>query len=474
MKNKIKTALSEPDIADKLTYKNLDINLFKGSIHMDSITFASPPLKIESDYGAVEGFSLTNFIFKDILAIRELKIQSPDIQVIKSQGTEKEKDDRSSFDQTLQIQKINLKNGSLQISKKERTELKLDSFDGKIKNLKIDRETRARKRPFTLGDYKLEGKGFAYLLNKLQTLRTEGFRIEKHNLHLENLEIAPNYSRENYVQVIPYEKDLMEVVIRDLRAQGYSFSLEESGEFTARKVILDNVKADIYRNKLVKDNPTEKKLYSRMLRELSFKLDVDTLQIKNAAVTYEEVQEKTEETGKVFFENLSVLGRNITNIDLDSEDFPETQFHFQSQFMGVAPLTVDWNFKVNDPQDRFRIRGKSTGITDDAINNFFVAGMNMEAKGDPIKTLDFDFTGDGETAHGTFHMIYDNLKIDVLKKNKRERNNIFSAIANLFVSHKNESNEDSVDVEDVERDKKRSFWNYLWNSVLTGLKETML
>lgn len=266
----------------------------------------------------------------------------------------------------------------------------------------------------------------------------------------------------------------MHIDLDSLQLIDYTFSLHEQGALQARKLRLKEVDAQIYRDKLIKDDPHDKKLYSRMLRELGFKLQLDTLQIEDASITYEEVQENTEKTGKVFFTNLNALGTAIRNTDLKSSSFPETQIHITSQFMGEAPLTVDWNFKINDPRDHFRITGRGKGISAKAINNFFIPGMNMEAEGDPIRTLYFDFYGDQDTASGDFQMVYDNLKINVLKKNGREKNNIFTAIANLFVSHKKTANDKPVKVEDVERDKKRSFWNYLWTSVFTGLKQTML
>ncbi len=476
IKSKIKNALSEPQMAQKLSYENLSVNLLKGEVKLDSIRYTTPSLKGHAAHLAVQGISLPRFLFSSVIAIKELDVASPEIKIIQSEDSPERKADptNSSFDKTLEIEKIKLKNGKFTLEQENTTKLTLDSFDGNLENFRLNRETLQQKIPFSMGNYEFDGEEFSFLLNKLQTLRIKHFTINTDSADLNNLNIQPNYSRSDYSKVIPYEKDLMDIAIQKLRLKNYSFSLEKSGKLTADKIILHTINANIYRNKLVRDDPTTKKLYSRMLRELPFKIGIDTLAIKKASLTYEEVQEKTKKTGKVFFKDLHAQGRNITNINLKSSDFPETQFHIVSQFMGVAPLTVDWYFKINNPRDQFRIIGKGEGITADAINNFFIPGMNMKAKGEPIKKLYFDFSGDGETASGKFLMVYDDLKIDVLKKDGAEKNDIFSAIANLFVSHKNEANKDAVDIENVKRDKKRSFWNYLWTSVFTGLKKTML
>lgn len=474
VKNKIEKALAHQEDTHDFSYQHLHFNLIKGSLSMDSIHFNTPTLAFHSAQGRLKGFNYFKYLFKNEIALQEVEVDRPILQISKGGKTAEDAREKDTLEMAFFIKKVRIKNGQLQLLREGKPELKLDSFQGTLEEFVLDKETLTGDLPFLYSDYNIEGKQFSYLLNTLQTLTVDHFHMKTQQADFKKVRLLPNFSREQYTKVIPYEKDLMDIDLDSLQLINYHFSLQKSGALKASKLRLKKVDAQIYRDKLVNDDPHDKKLYSQMLRELDFKLQLDTLQIEDAAITYEEVQENTKKTGKVFFTHLNALGTAIGNTALASSSFPETQVHITSQFMGEAPLAVDWSFKINDPQDHFRITGKGQGISAEAINNFFIPGMNMEAEGDPIRTLYFDFYGDQNTASGDFQMIYDNLKINVLKKNGREKNNIFTAIANLFVSHKKTANDKPVKVEDVERDKKRSFWNYLWTSVFTGLKQTML
>src|SRR5699024_9730860 len=183
---------------------------------------------------------------------------------------------------------------------------------------------------------------------------------------------------------------------------------------------------------------------------------------------------KTNRIGKVFFENMDIEATHLTNIDLDREDFPETKVNFKTRFMGSSPLKVTWTFQINQKADNFRIRGHGRHIPPEAINSFFTPAFNMKAKGKGVNDLYFDFYGNNKTAQGHFKMVYKDLKIEVLKKGGKERNKFLSFIAGIFVKSKKTSSDEQVDVSAVKRDIHRSFWNYFWQCMFSGIKKTLL
>lgn len=227
--------------------------------------------------------------------------------------------------------------------------------------------------------------------------------------------------------------------------------------------------------KWFRDDLSKKKMYSQMLRDLPFDLQIDTLQLSKVNLSYEEVQEKTGETGLVFFKNMEATISDITNRNMNREDFPKTIAQIQTQFMGASPLSVEWSFHINNPDDTFRITGESHHIPPEFINKFLQPAFNMQAEGTEIKDLYFNFSGNQYTANGNFKMLYDDLKIKVLKNdNKKSVNKLVTFVANLFVKRENKARENDVEIEKVERDPTKSFWNYFWNCIMEGLKKTMV
>src|SRR5699024_4544979 len=160
--------------------------------------------------------------------------------------------------------------------------------------------------------------------------------------------VLPNYSRKEYVNHIPYEKDLMNISIKQVQLKNYKLELNAPhGKLSSPKMILDSVDMRIYHDKRVAEPPPPKKMYSRMLRELPLKLRIDTLRAKVSYLSYEEMEKKTNRIGKVFFENMDIEATHLTNIDLDRDDFPETKVNFKTRFMGSSPLKVTWTFQIN-------------------------------------------------------------------------------------------------------------------------------
>src|SRR5699024_6793212 len=115
-----------------------------------------------------------------------------------------------------------------------------------------------------------------------------------------------------------------------------------------------------------------------------------------------------------------------SNIPPESADFPTTKVAIKTQFMGSSPLQVNWMFHLNDPADSFRINGAAYHIPSKAINGFLRPAFNLKAEGDGIDALYFDFYGNHRQAQGNFKMNYHDLKIEVLRKNGRERNGVLT------------------------------------------------
>ena len=109
-------------------------------------------------------------------------------------------------------------------------------------------------------------------------------------------------------------------------------------------------------------------------------------------------------------------------------------------------------------------------MEDQAVNAFFKPAMNLKMDG-KIDEIQTSFSGNNSTMSGDFTMAYDNLKIDILKKDGT-KNDFVSFVGNIFVE--NNDKKEAVKVDNLKRDKTKSFWNYIWSFHREGLKKAML
>ena len=75
---------------------------------------------------------------------------------------------------------------------------------------------------------------------------------------------------------------------------------------------------------------------------------------------------------------------------------------------------------------------------------------------------------------GKFNLKHKDLKVTILDKQNKEKKGFLTAVANLLVKTDSGKLPEDVDVEDVERDPTKSFFNLFWKGIEQGLKKTLI
>ena len=102
----------------------------------------------------------------------------------------------------------------------------------------------------------------------------------------------------------------------------------------------------------------------------------------------------------------------------------------------------------------------------------------IKIKSGRINSLNFNFTGHNTAAKGTVVMTYDNLKVDVLKRDKNtndiKKRGLVTLVANFVVKNDNPMNGTLRESNpEYERNEYKSFFNLVWKTLYTGMKETV-
>ena len=409
---------------------------------------------------------------KTKLSLKNAQIQNPEF-VIQNRDDKVVKTAKKKSKFELNFENVDIINGKLSIlNSNGDPKLSIADFDANIEKFLMDEETSKNKLPFSYQNYKLSGKKLFYDAGKYYTMALSSFDADSQGVDLKSFKLNPKVSRAEFVRMIPMENDLFNIAVARIQLSGLKWKFEkDQPDIYLKNAKLHQVDATIFRSKIPKDNPKEKLLYSKLLRQIKFPLLVDNLNLISSKLVYEEDKPDANGPGKVFFSNFNL---NLKNLNSNQRKGANTKvpIAIHCKFMGVSTMKVNWNFDTADLRDNFTIGGYINNLPADDINPFIKPYMNVTATG-TITSLNYNFKGNNDIMNGTFKITHKDLKVAVLDKNTKEKKKFLSAVANLVVKKDSRKFPESVDIY-VERNKERSFFNFYWKGIEDGLKKSLL
>ncbi len=463
----------------KLEYAQINANVFKGNVELDS--FSAKLLNsdkhlvtlLNAKSFSITGFSLWKFALNKTIAIENIILNNPNLQYYQQQLESKDATTNKQFDKAIIIDKISVINGTLKVNKnKEDTLLiSLDSIYITLNKLSTNTNKLKEKIPFNYKDFQLKSKQFFINMSSYEELRIEDLAIENDKINLKNLFITSKFTREELSAKIAVEHDHLELQIPEIVINKLNFGYNSIKFFItsgSSEIIKPNL--IIYRDKRVADDMTIKKMYSKMLRDLSFDLTISALKINQGYVSYAERVEKTNEAGKIFFNHVNA---NLTNLSNSYKKGEKTEISVNSNFMGKAPMNLDISFDVNNKQDNFLASGQFKNFNAKIANTFFENNLNAKAEGE-IEHISFAFNGNNFNSEGDLKMKYKEFKFELLNK-RNKVNKLLTTLGNIFINDGSKTDEDGYRHGKIKakRDETKSFTNYLWINVEDGLKSTL-
>ncbi|MCM4155354.1 hypothetical protein DHD80_04975 [Gramella sp. AN32] len=478
---KIKKSLEDGLRKIHATYDKVDVKVLNRSAELINPSIKFKGKILEVDTIRLENIQLWEYIMNKDIVVGNLNISKP---VIKFYNFEKEAGDTieedkspsSDFNSRVRIKNIIVTGGSFEIFDKDSINHRLYTKIEKINldEVRINSKTLKEQIPFDYDLILLNADSIYYDLNAWQNVYAGNFIIKNNDLLIKRFKLKPKFSKTEHQAHIQVEKDWYDLEIDSVGVKKLTWSIQnDSLQIRNDLTEITGAKFYIYRDKTQPDDNTLKPLYSRMLREASLKLGIDTLKLADVYLKYEERINTDRPPGTVDFSNLNASITNLTNIGLDREDFPKTIIHAEGKILEVATITADWEFLINDTSDNFTISGYMGGLRAEAINQFLRPALNIEASGN-ITNLYYNFKGNNYNANGEIKLDYKNFKVEVLRKNGKGKNKVVSAIANLIIRNKAVNEKRNYKEISVERDTSKSFWNFLWKCVKTGALKSFI
>ncbi|MBO6185537.1 MAG: hypothetical protein J6O88_12745 [Chryseobacterium sp.] len=418
-------------------------------------------------------FAINDFKFVDKklnLDVENVLIDGINGQITAGKAVPKKKMEVTGIQFPIVVRKISVKNSNITYESKSQP-LTFNDLNATVNQLELVENNAKNGMAVKVKDYALTTKNFVYK-TEFYKMNVGALALNKNKIEVSQFAMTPLVSRAQFIKMIPVERDLYDIKVNSISAQGNWELFSENKFINATNVTINSANANIFRSKIPADDPKEKPLYSKLLRSIKIPMYVANLQLKNSLLEYEEDTPKSDGPGKLTFSNFNMNVKNLNSAKMKGKP-TNVQIKIDCMFMKASPLSVNWGFNTADQSDHFTIAGNLDNIPATALNSFVVPYMSISATG-TIQQMLFNFKGNPKGIGGTFNIKHKDLKISILDKKSKQKKGFLSAVANVFIKTDSGKLPESVIVEGVERDPTKSFFNMFWKGVEDGLKKTLI
>lgn len=425
------------------------------------------------------------------LSLRAVEILDPRISLVLSSLKDTVKDTAAALDTSsqrirdrvvqwvgkLSVGRFLLRDASIKIENPARNSYAAKGLTIEADGLSIGPGDTPDPRPLFCDDIRLTvDKASVHFLVTAQLLEAEAIRAGSRDgrLVLENIRLIPQYGKAEYAWKVPRHTDWTQAIAASIEAEGLDFGrLWRDTVLSIDSLTLKEIDVASYKNRRIVRPEKFKPMLHEMVQGVPFGLEIAQIGIENAHVVYEELSATGEKPGRITFDSLNGVFRGLTN----RTDDPDSMYTLTAsgKVMNTGQLRAVFRFPAHPSNDRFEVEGSLGPMNLHVFNRILEPLADAGIHSGKLNGLTFTIAGNHKEAQVTMKMRYDDLSVALLREDKDGRKHarrLVSGIVNLVLIKS--SNPDRKGMREVRngavRDTTRSQFNYLWKTLLVGIK----
>jgi hypothetical protein len=213
-----------------------------------------------------------------------------------------------------------------------------------------------------------------------------------------------------------------------------------------------------------------------VLRDLTTRLDIDTLDVSGIDVIYRAYNKPAHEAGSVLFGNTTGRFLNITNKQALIQQHNKISAKLTSYLVGKAKLYLDCSFNLRGNYN-FSYSGH-LGPTNLQVGNSTVMPLGLvKFESGEVKSLDFAINATKRTFTGKVNFLYNDLKISLLNHGQNSgytKKPIKTLFANLVVLRSDNPDKTGAPPRSAAvtyvRPPEVAFFGSIWAALYSGIK----
>jgi len=475
--------------AYNIHYEKIEVSLISRNINATTLLVSPKNEPKDSKNGlfskiesvTIKHFNIWDLAFNDIIQAESIIINKPRV-ILYKKGEKLLNNSKSikneiiePFRKIVAVSNIYLNEGTVDVVSLDTDKpiLSIKKIILKLEGILLTDATLKEKIPMRFEKYVLVCDSLYYKPSAFYAMNIGQISTERNFLKIKNFSYLPQFSRKEFIKRLDKEKDIYTIKLDSAHIEKMDWGFKDDKFFfKANSLIANHADANIYRNKIPKDDLSKKYLYNHLLRKIKFPLQIDTIQILKSKLVYEEEIDFSKGPGILNFDRFNMQVTNLKS-GFGHKKMTDVKIKVNCLFMKTSPLDVNWSFNVLDPKDSFHIQGTIANFNVGAMERFTKPYINTTFTG-KFNKYHFNFYGNDNTAKGNATLDYEDLKVKLFKKKHPEKEaKLKSAVANLLLKNDSDDETKKADVE-LERIQEKSFYNFLWRSIAESLKKILI
>jgi hypothetical protein len=299
------------------------------------------------------------------------------------------------------------------------------------------------------------------------------------NLSIDRISVIPRLGENEFVNAIPTQDDRLNFTFNNVALSGIDIQRLTDEYIKAETMTISGSSFKIYRDLA---RPRDKKnrvgqYPHQVMNDIQLRFNIKKVKIQNSFIEYKERNHITRQSGKVQFHNVNGTITNFTNDKKAPSKVMKAVV--TSSFLNKTPLETNWTFYLFHSKGRFDVAGRIGSIDGQVLNTLAEPMGPARIEEGRLNAMTFNLQGNDHSMDGSVKMLYENLDVAILEKDKgateTDKKFLTSLIANVVIKNSNPKGDDGIRVQQVHlsRDINRSLFNLCWKTIFKGIQGTV-
>jgi hypothetical protein len=300
-------------------------------------------------------------------------------------------------------------------------------------------------------------------------------------LEIKDFSIKPNFSDSKFMARFKYETDRIEASFKNMYVHDFpAVDYVRSGNISSSYLKIGDMDVQVYRDKRKKFRHKVKPTFQEIMYNYHAPLKIDSIGILHGNVVYTEMVDNAKAHGRISFSDIRATLYKVTNDTAYMAKEAYFRLNAEGMFMDKSQIRILLKARLFDKQNTFTTNGHLSDLQLKALNPILENSAFLVATAGKIDTMNFNFVANNARSTGTMKLLYHGLAVTVINKETGDstglKQKLITFIANRKLIDANplpgkEVREGKID---HERDPERFLFNYVFKSILSGIRTTLI